>query len=755
MSKEAPPDEAPAAPVPGPAPAAGTDGGEAPRPDPPPPDRTPGPPPDPDGPVGESDALASLARGGDDDRSERSEALRAGVIADLIAERLNADTAGTRIGTLALFNDTVSFGGGFSAGGGARAAGAGGPAGTASVALHPSELADHTEWFIQPEEYDTALEALRADRLVVLTAAPGTGREAAAVNLLAEALAMSGTGGDGADGAGGCHRLLDPRPVLGAGWEPPVRECGLLAVVDGAATGVRAVDAAAVRGLHAALRASGCYLVLIGGHDLELALTGLAPGLPARFRLSAVDPLTVVERRVLGHGADRESRDELRALLERGGAVAALRERPSAGHAVRLASVVRAGGDLAAAVAALRDPSEQVREWFHRHRDPDALAFALAAAVLEDSGYLTVAEAAIRLRTALSEPVTAPPDVRFRDRLADEQSWLRLEPAPEGGPPRVRFRSALLRQVVLACAWTTLDGRRDALLEWLRRLLTHPDLEVRARAAVAAGVLAWADHHYAVHRFLTSWAGSTSWPVRQAAATALGVAGSRADTEDPVWELLRTWASSGTSAHARRLAGTAANAVGGLLGRNSPGRAVQVLRAALDRDDDWGTLAPVAWGGVHLIHQGRAREVLDAYLDWSEPQDLSPPVVKTLSAFVFAVSLPYEEGTAGSARGAVPGVPLLLARLRENPERLAELWARALARRPTQEPALDALREWLDVYGPRCPGGPARLAELVAAIARRPGKHRQRLRYWLDRWARDRDRPSEAAARLLSAVERG
>ncbi len=405
-------------------------------------------------------------------------------------------------------------------------------------------------------------------------------------------------------------------------------------------------------------------------------------------------------------------------------------------------------------MAALRDPSGQVHEWFHLHRAPDALAFALAAAVLEDSGYLTVAEAANRLRAALSAPDPAPPDIRFRDRLSDEQPWLRLATAETGGPPQVRFRSSLLRQVVLAYAWTTLDGYRDALLEWLRRLLTHPDLEVRARAAVAAGVLAWADHHYAVHRFLKSWAGSTSWPVRQAAATALGVAGSRPDTEEPVWELLRTWASSGSSAYARRLAGTAANTVGGLLGRNSPERAVKVLRAALDRDDDWGTLTPVAWGGVHLIHQGRAVYVLDGYLDWSEPQDLSPLVVKSLSAFIFAVSQPYEEDTVSTVPGAVPGVPLLLSQLDEYPTQLAELWARALARKPTQEPALDALRAWLDVYGPRCLRTPPPLADLLIDIARRPGKHRQRLLYWLDRWARDRDRPSEPAAELLDALKR-
>lgn len=69
-----------------------------------------------DGPVSESDALRSLASGGEESGAERAEALRAGAIADRIAERLNGDASGARIGTLALFNESVTFGGGFNSG---------------------------------------------------------------------------------------------------------------------------------------------------------------------------------------------------------------------------------------------------------------------------------------------------------------------------------------------------------------------------------------------------------------------------------------------------------------------------------------------------------------------------------------------------------------------------------------------------------------------------------------------------------------
>ncbi|MEU9097823.1 hypothetical protein [Streptomyces sp. NPDC048361] len=697
-----------------------------------------------DGPVSESDALRNLTQSTSDADAERSEALRAGAIADLIAQRLNDDASGTRIGTLALFNETVSFGGGFNTTGSGRRAP--GPRGVPTLALDPSEIAGHTDLFVQPTGYGDALGVLCEERLLVLTGAPGSGREATAVNLLGEALALNG--------GGACHRLLDPTVLFESDWEPPQKNTGYLVSLEDGPAGVTGFADALRRlpSVVAALRAGGGLVVLTGGHDLTLVLRGPGGAAIATHALRPADPLAVLERRVLGHAEDPEARAELHALLESTGAARALREQPAARHAARLASVIRAGGDVAAEAAALRDPSDQVRTWFDRYREPEALAFALASATLEGSGYLTVSEAAVRLCASLTPPEPAAPDLRFRDRVGYEQQWIRL--VPDGsGPPRVRFRSALLGQVILRYAWTSLDGWREAVLAWMRQLLSHSDLEVRARAAVAAGVLASADHHYAVHRFLTSWAGAASWPLRQAAATALGVSGSRPETSDAVWELLDGWARGGSSAQQRRLAGTAANAVGGILGREAPERAVAVLRAALDRGDDWGTLPSVAWGGVHLIHQGQTGALLDAYLEWSEPQDLSPMVVKSLSAFVFAATRPYERMADGPV-GGVPGVPLLLSGLPRHGDRLAELWARALARRPLQETALEALREWIDTYCDRCPGSLDALGSLLVEVARRPGSHRQRLLWWLDKWQRSRERPSKNAAVLHQRLAR-
>ncbi|MGW1934171.1 hypothetical protein ACWCPG_33545, partial [Streptomyces sp. NPDC001919] len=253
--------------------------------------------PEQDGPVSADAAMRSLQEGTAADDAERSDAQRAGAIADLIARRLNDDASGTRIGTLALFNDTVSFGGGFNAGGERHARA--GHRGGGTVPLGAAELVDHTELFVQPAGYASALSALSEHRLLVLTGPSGSGREATAVNLLAEALALGG-----ADGGGVCHRLLDPAAVLAPDWEPPVKDSGYLLAVEDGRAGARDFEALPRRlpAVVAALRHHGCHLVLTGGQDLAVTVRADGTESVAVHALTPVDPLAVLERRVLGHG---------------------------------------------------------------------------------------------------------------------------------------------------------------------------------------------------------------------------------------------------------------------------------------------------------------------------------------------------------------------------------------------------------------------------------------------------------------------
>ncbi|WBP89271.1 hypothetical protein [Kitasatospora cathayae] len=705
-----------------------------------------------EGPLNEAAALVALSKGADDPQ-EWADAARVAQIADLIAHRLRDDPSGLRIGTLALFQDTVSFGGGFNVHGhAAERTGVPASAGGSLARIEPDEQNGHLACYVRPHGYKSALELLQECHLIVLAQPPGTGRAAAAVNLLVEALIDAGA----ADG-GSCYRSTDPSAVLSATWTPPHQNAGYLVELDDrsarGSTVYDAVDSGWLTAAASALKARNSFMVVITGPPRGV-LAWAADRTPYVFSdLGAIDATEVLERHVLGPAPDEAELRDLRARLARSGAAEALREQPEPAIAVALARTVRARRDLAEQVALLRDPSEQVRQWFSRHEDLEALCFAVSAAVLEGSSYLTVSDAAIQLHTALVRDPYTLTGLRYRDRLGHDQPWITVSGAADDGtarpfgPPKVSFRSPLVRQAVLAHAWSYLDGMRNELLAWLRRLLVHSDVEVRARAAVAAGVMAWSDHEHALHRYLSSWSSSTVWPVRQAAATALGVIGGQPGLTEAVWGRLDRWAVEGTSAAARRQAKTAATAAGGLLGRDAPDRALAVLRIALAWKDDWGNLVPVAWSVVRLNDQGRADAVLAALLEWSKAQDLSPMVAKSLSVFLFSA-----ERTHPATAGEADRPSVLWTRVGELGRPLEELWARALARKPIQEQALATLRTWLTDYAERDPRRLPVVRELLIGIARRPGKHRERLVYWLGVWSADRERPCRAAASLREAV---
>jgi hypothetical protein len=719
------------------------DAEDGPRPDPVP----AGPlPTDENGPVSEADALRLLTGDGPE-AAENATADKVAAIADLLAERLRGGLKdpgrtsrtgvdGLSIGTVALFQDTVSFGGDLNTGAGPRrAAGLSG-----LVALDESELADYVEHFVHPPGYGAAFEVLREHRLVVLAAAPGSGREATAVNLLAEATALLG-----AAEPGGLHRVV--AADLADDWQPPLKGAGFLLAAD---TGRESeIDHSWLVRTSTRLRASGGFMVVTSGPPRGALARAAELGEHVCTRLGGVDLFAVLQRRALGGTADEADVARLRSRLAACGGLEALREQPFVRTAVRLARVAHDRGDLAAEVARVRDPSEQVRQWFARNREPAALSFALAAAVLDGCGYLTVSDGALRLLAQLSSPEQPPKDLRFHERLTGEQHWLEVVAEP-GRAALVRFRSPLVPAALLGHAWVRLDGMRTGVLSWLRGLLNHPDLEVRARAAVAAGVIAWQDPGHAVHGYLRSWSGSESLAIRRAAATSLAVTAGTpvvTGTAEQVWTLVEEWSVSRASAFERRLARTAVMAVGGTLGRTSPARALALLRAALEWPGDWANIATVARSTLDLVRAGLGRDVLTAQLEWSKAQDLSEPVTKALSVFLYLAHHANDDD-----------VPLLLAETVSGTlpmSALEELWARALARKPVQDQAVEVLREWVEAAdAERRPKAFASLRTLLLRIAGRPGKHRERLIYHLGLWERRPDLAMPSAAALRQAIER-
>ncbi|WP_052422361.1 hypothetical protein [Nonomuraea candida] len=687
------------------------------------------------GPLSEQDALQAL-RGKGEDEAERAEAARLASIAASFMEQLTDDSRGMRIGTVALFNDKVDFGGGFNIGGEERRAR------PAKTTIRPPRLARWTEGYVPVPRFDKALRILAEHRLLILALPPG-GRRATSLNLLARVLR---------DHQGGaCFEVYDASKLSDGQWKSEA-DSGYL-VHDGVATGLdpSLIDEQWIEDMTVSLHENKSYLVLVTGPPRGALVQAGGGTAQVLTDLGQLDAIRLIERRVLGRGPAPEESAELRRRLDEAGAHELLREDHRPRTALRLGDAIREGADLAACVQELRNPTGRVHEWFTRHRTSETVSFALAAAVLDGATYLTVSDAAAALYERLVLPVEAPFDLRFREHIATEHPWVRLLPGSGETPgdvaPRVRYDNPLVRQAVLGFAWTYLDGQRSALVRWMRQLVTHADIDVRARVSVAAGIIAWSDYSHALHRYLMSWAENPSLVVRQSAATALDVAGGHPHLTEAVWLLLETWVAEADTAEQRRRGVTAAATLGGSLGVAQPERAVEALRVLLDREDDWGTLLPVGSALFRLVEGGCTGEVLAGLLAWSQPRTSAEFVAKALSAFVFLAARPAE--SAGTS-----GVPLLLAGAERHRPELTELWARALDRKPAQDQALETLRDYLDEHADRDNQAYRNARRLVLAVADRSERHRERLRHHLGAWTRATGRPDHPTARVLADLTR-
>lgn len=671
--------------------------------------------PSSDGPRSEEDALAQL-RGESTSRQDIARAV------EIISRRMRLlDEADVRVGTVNMFNGPVDVGGDFTTGGARRTR----KAGTERVPA--SHVADYTTAYVRPLGYEDALNTLRDNNLLVLVLGSGTGRDAATYALLTTLLGKEAT-------------LCAPT-AFGPTWSVPDTDGQAYLVAD---ADVTKLDDAWLSRISERLCATKSYLVLcttqLGGSLAEATRR-------AEFvvdTLRAPDPKLVVRARLLHLGVVEES--EVDERLDGWDVESVLAERPRPRFAVQVATAIaeaiEAGQDVRAALARLNDPVSQVDEWFADHDKPEQIAFAVAAAVLEESTYLTLSDAAVSLFEALAPPQISPPPLRFRRRMAAEQPWLELT---GGAPAVVRFRSPQMQSVVLDYAWHELDGMRPALEEWLRDLVAHPDVEVRARAAAAAGMLAVQDFQHTLQRFIRPWASSKSFVVRHSAAIALSVIGQAPTHTERVWTLLRQWTSDVHSAAGKRLAATAGNAAGGLLGTAEPQRALRVLRD-LSETDDWALLQPVVLSVFQLADTGSSTEVLDALLDWTEPDSDSELVVKGLTAFAFTA----REQAFASADGEA-GWPRLLADMNKHFTALSDLWGRALSNRPVRGLALEALREWVRTVD-RDPTAYSLLLALLGDVADRGDRDFERLHYHLDRWESDAEDPSQAAGLLRDAL---
>ncbi len=690
--------------------------------------------------VTEADALRS-ALGESADRQDAARSMN--IIADRLRQLVDAERNPSVVHFYAPARD-VNFG----AGPAPRAT-----AGRRVAPVDSGHLADYTRAYVEPPAFGDCLGILSERHLLVLSGTDGTGREATALALLDKLL----TAPD--DGAELPLFSIDVASLADEFWQVPTTGAGYLAIVEQPAMRTfEQFDDAWLSRLSSALHQAGSFVVLVTGQLRGKLTEATKRRLFVVEQFTGPDPMEILRTRVLGSGLGLDAAEVERRLAD-AGAEAVLADRPRAWFAVTVSDAVidaiRADRDLTAELERLSDPGDLVREWFTHHEDPQDVAFALATAALEGSSYLTVSDAAVALYSALVPRTSVPPPLRLRRSLATAQPWITVaaEPGAAAAPPTVRFRNQRSQPAVLAYAWTELDGMRPTLLAWLRELVAHADVEVRTRAAFAAGQLANDDLQHAMHHYLLPWAHADSPMLRRGAALALSVVATVPRHTGRVWSILQEFAESAQTGRNRYAPATAAIAAAGPLGSQEPERALRLLRA-MSRDGDWDLLEPILIGVLQLVENGRATEVVRALVDWTDAGGDNPVVVKGLVAFVVAAREPAPTTKAGGDHDgdeSRTGYPVLLVNAATYYDELPLLWSRALANDKVRKLALASLREWLRLVDSDGSLHPVVL-DVLAGIADRSERDMRRLDHYLGRWERDEDDPSPAAGRILDAL---
>ena len=601
----------------------------------------------------------------------------------------------------------------------------------ATVLLDQDILAEEDGHFVPPPGFEHGVDTLGDGNLLILSGPARAGRRSRAQATLLAAL-----------------RRVQAEPVIfqlnspvlgNTSWRIPQPNCGLLVVdrpgKDGK-FGAEAVNDAWLTDAAKRLAERDSFLVVVTGPVRDKLATASRRAEYVLEDLELPDPMEIVRRRVCDELLwDPEDLDARLAETELEGLLA---DRDDPRFATRAAASViealRNRADLAEAVAKLSNPEEQVREWLERDPDLADIAFVMATAVLEGASYLSVADAAVSLYRALSSS-SGVTTLRYLKDLLAERRWIECVGRPGGddGAPMLRFRHARLRPVVLALTWFEFDGARPKILDWLKTLAEHTDVEVRARAAQAAGILASNDFEHGMHGYFLPWALDRSFRLRQSAASALNIAGTLGGHTESAWSYVEQWTESVGSATLRtNLLATAGLTVGGQLGVDRPRRALRILRT-LVREGNWGLLESVAVSTQTLLEAGRGEEILDALLEWTDGPSTDETVEKALHMFAFAVSPEEDEQ------------PLLMRTAYRHRDALQELWGRALGGgKEVRKLALAALRDWLRVADAD-ESARGVVVGVVADIADRSNTDFERMAHATEKWAEDPDDPSAVA----------
>lgn len=407
----------------------------------------------------------------------------------------------------------------------------------------------------------------------------------------------------------------------------------------------------------------------------------------------------------------------------------------------------------------------QVAQWFQGHPDPRDRTFMLSLAVLNGADYQAVVEADEDLQSEIglsqmeSEPAAWDSifDPRSR-RLEEACAHLTqgYEEAEFGHSPveLVALDNPAFQPAVLYHAWHEYDRLRKPLLGWLQDLGSHPSFDVRTRAAAAIGELSKYNFGYVRRHILIPWANQQDHRPRAAAALALGVPVWEGDLAPQVLGLLHHWA---TLRNNWRLCWAAAAAYGGAVGLRFPDTALRGLRTVAQAEDS-RLFTVVSQSVANLFEAGKVvpdyrLKVLDALDAWTAD---SKDDLFALSGLLVFLELARRARIEADPEGEPwPTLLWLVGEDEVYQEEIMVLLRRALNTKATRGRALDVLQRWMLMVEDDNRLYP-RLEELIMVLTMQgTDRERNRLIFYLDRWASNPRQECKSAARVLATLNSG
>jgi len=429
-----------------------------------------------------------------------------------------------------------------------------------------------------------------------------------------------------------------------------------------------------------------------------------------------------------------------------------------------LAEAVRGELQLAEALTRFEARArQQVEAWFETHTKLEERTFMLSLAVFSGANYQAAIEADEHLQSLIKPPPSegesriVPPVFggtrSQRVREASSHIIQGYEEAEFGRSPVeiVVLDNPTFQPAVLHYVWHEYDRLRRFLTEWLLEFGLYPSFDVRARAAAAIGELSKYNFGYIRKEVLLPWANHQNSQARASAALALGIPAWEGEFAPQVLGLLHHWS---TLRNNWRLSWTAAAAYGGLVGLRFPDMALRDLYN-IAQGEDLRLLGVLNQSVANLFQAGRTApdyyiKVLEALVGWTA--NSKSKIVTVIGLLIFLELARRAKVEADPEGGMWPTMLWLVREDEEYQDRVISLWKRALNTKSSRKLALEALHHWIRMVDEDTRLYSSVEQLVIALTTQGTARERDRLCFYLDRWASDPAEGFRSAARILAKL---